>query len=46
VFFQQEGYALLMLWVEVADEEDEERDEDEARTSKERYRRRQGGRSY
>jgi uncharacterized protein DUF955 len=42
VFFQQEGFALLMLWVEVADEDDEE-DEDEARTSKERHRHRQGG---
>lgn len=41
VFFQQEGFALLMLWAELA-EEDEEEDEDEARTSKQRYRNRQG----
>ena len=43
VFFQQEGFALLMLWVELA-EDDEEEDEDETRTSKERYRNRQGSR--
>lgn len=34
VFFQQDGFALIMLWAEV--EEDEE-DRDEDRTSKQRY---------
>jgi Zn-dependent peptidase ImmA (M78 family) len=42
VFFQQEGFALLMLWVETT-EEDEDEDADERRTSKERYRNRQSG---
>lgn len=45
VFFQQEGFALLMLWIESADDEDEEDDDgDERRTSKERYRSQQVGR--
>jgi Zn-dependent peptidase ImmA (M78 family) len=43
VFFQQEGFALLMLWAEISEEEDEE-DADENRTAKERYRSRQGSR--
>lgn len=41
VFFQQEGFALVMLWVE-DDAEEEEEDADENRTSKERLRHRQG----
>jgi Zn-dependent peptidase ImmA (M78 family) len=45
VFFQQEGFALLMLWIETEEEDDDEEDRDENRTSKERYRHRQGGRS-
>jgi Zn-dependent peptidase ImmA (M78 family) len=45
VFFQQEGFALLMLWIEAEEEDDDEEDRDENRTSKERYRHRQGGRS-
>ena len=36
VFYQQEGFALIMLWVE-ADDEEEERDPDENRTSKQRW---------
>jgi len=36
VLFQQEGYALILLWPEFPDEEEEDRDED--RTAKERYR--------
>lgn len=43
VFIQQEGYALLMLWAELPEEDDE--DEDENRTSKERLRHRQYTRS-
>jgi hypothetical protein len=43
VFFQQEGFALLMLWIEDSEDDDEE-DEDERRTSKERYRHRQSSR--
>lgn len=42
VFLQQEGFALLLLWIEIADEE--ELDEDDNRTSKERLRHRQGAR--
>lgn len=44
VFLQQEGFALVMLWAEIADEDDET-DEDENRTSKERLRHRQASRS-
>lgn len=33
VFFQQEGFALLMLWVERAEDEDKERDEDEVKAT-------------
>jgi len=36
VFFQQEGYALILLWPEFADQEEDERDDD--RTAKERLR--------
>jgi hypothetical protein len=43
VFFQQEGFALLMLWAEIAEDADEV-DEDESRTAKERYRHRQSAR--
>jgi uncharacterized protein DUF955 len=43
VFLQQEGFALLMLWVE-GSEEDEDEYDDERRTSKERYRHRSSGR--
>lgn len=39
IFIQQEGFALLMLWAEIP--EDDEEDEDENRTSKERLRHRQ-----
>ena len=39
VFIQQEGFALLLLWIEIADEE--EADEDENRTAKERLKHRQ-----
>jgi Zn-dependent peptidase ImmA (M78 family) len=45
VSFQQEGFALVMLWIEAEEEDDHEEDRDENRTSKERYRPRQGGRS-
>jgi Zn-dependent peptidase ImmA (M78 family) len=45
VSFQQEGFALVMLWIEAEEEDDHEEDRDENRTSKERYRHRQGGRS-
>jgi Zn-dependent peptidase ImmA (M78 family) len=43
VFFQQDGFALLMLSAELPDE-DEETDEDDNRTSKERHRHRQANR--
>ena len=36
IFFQQEGYALILLWAEVADDEEDERDDD--RTAKVRLR--------
>jgi hypothetical protein len=36
VLFQQKGYALILLWHEFPDVEEEDRDED--RTAKERYR--------
>lgn len=39
VFFQQDGFALLMLWAEPAEEEEEDADED--RTSKQRLQDRQ-----
>lgn len=42
VFIQQEGFALLLLWVDISN--DEEVDEDDNRTSKERLRHRQGAR--
>lgn len=41
VFLQQEGFAILMLWAEISDED--EVDEDDNRTSKERLRHRLGG---
>jgi hypothetical protein len=40
VFHQQGGFALLMLWAEPAEEDDEDKDED--RTSKQRLQERQG----
>ncbi len=43
VFVQHEGFALLMLWAEIPDEDDHE-DEDDNRTSKERLRYRQSNR--
>jgi Zn-dependent peptidase ImmA (M78 family) len=42
VFIQQEGFALLLLWAEVPEED--EVDEDENRTSKQRLRHRQADR--
>lgn len=45
VFYQQEAYALIMLWVDADNDYDEaEIDDDEGRTSKERLRFRQGAR--
>lgn len=45
VFFQQEGFALVMLWVESGhDHDDEESDLDDGRTSKERLRDRRAAR--
>lgn len=37
VFYQQEGFALILLWVEASDEDDDERDDDESRTAKQRW---------
>lgn len=45
VFFQREGFALILLWVEV-EEDEEEQDFDENRTSKERLRYRKAGRKW
>lgn len=45
VFFQQQGFALVLLWAE-GEEEDEGQDVDENRTSKERLRYRKGGRQW
>ncbi len=36
VLYQQMGYALILLWADIVDEEDEDEDPDENRTSKER----------
>lgn len=44
VLFQQEGYALIMLWTESDSEEDNESDPDENLTSKERLRNRTSAR--
>lgn len=45
VFYQQGGFALLMLWAE-STEEDEDLDKDEDRTSKQRLQHRQSQRRY
>ncbi|MBN8911047.1 MAG: ImmA/IrrE family metallo-endopeptidase [Rhizobiales bacterium] len=44
VFYQQEGFALIMLWVE-QEEEDEERDPEENRTARQRWQDRLSGRN-
>jgi Zn-dependent peptidase ImmA (M78 family) len=37
VFYQQEGFALIMLWVEAGGDDEEERDPEENRTAKQRW---------
>ena len=45
VLYQQEGYALILLWIEAESDDEEESDPDENRTSKERLSARIGGRN-